>query len=280
MSLNVQLDRETMSSLLSLYDKEQAYGRIQSIFNNSFNIEFPEGLIHIGLVGGSLSSYGININKDIFNKLIGNCTIGDIVVYNKKIFTFYTIEGIINLDTKEIKKVELKIPLVDQEIAPKDTLIYKQLNNIDFYKYIGLSINNELAFVINTLTLNCSNENYILKEAINYLVGRGKGLTPSGDDILMGYILALKAYKKEGNIERLLIPQLNRTTIVSKSYYSALFKGYISSDLVTLIEYFEERDISKVNQAIRRVQAIGHTSGYDMLFGFYLGLKNIIIRRS
>ncbi|WP_379947182.1 DUF2877 domain-containing protein [Enterococcus devriesei] len=30
---------------------------------------------------------------------------------------------------------------------------------------------------------------------VEYFVGRGKGLTPSGDDLLMGYLFILKLYQ-------------------------------------------------------------------------------------
>ena len=93
------------------------------------------------------------------------------------------------------------------------------------------------------------------------MTGRGKGLTPAGDDILLGYALIEYLHKKS-----IKLIYGNYTTDISKQYFDAFNRGYVN-------EYMFDLFSKDVEEAVLNITKIGHTSGYDLLFGIFLGIK-------
>ena len=109
---------------------------------------------------------------------------------------------------------------------------------------------------------------------LDYLLGRGKGLTPSGDDMLIGCLVADIFYKRlDSFLKETLKLQLNekplRTTTVSIHYLNCALERKWNEPIHQLIQVLSkdstENEIEEVVQSIIR---IGHTSGLDMLTGF------------
>ena len=61
----------------------------------------------------------------------------------------------------------------------------------------------------------------------------------------------------------------NYTTDISRQYFDAFNKGYISE---YLFEMFSESN-KNIENIVSNIQKIGHTSGNDLLFGIFLGIK-------
>ena len=93
------------------------------------------------------------------------------------------------------------------------------------------------------------------------LAGLGGGLTPSGDDILIGVLYALwVCYAKEDWIELIVKTAVPRTTTLSAAYLHAAASGEATIHWHHLVEGRED--------AVAQIQAIGHTSGADAWAGF------------
>jgi len=119
----------------------------------------------------------------------------------------------------------------------------------------------------------CGNERE-QTSGLDYLLGRGKGLTPSGDDMLIGCLAADLFYKKLNPFfKETLKLKLNgepiRTTTVSIHYLNCALQKKWNEPIHHLIQVLSkdstENEIEEVTQSIIR---IGHTSGLDMLTGF------------
>src|SRR5699024_9730568 len=108
-------------------------------------------------------------------------------------------------------------------------------------------------------------------------IGRGIGLTPSGDDMLMGIMMAYQSFWPEGRWVNTLAKQLevSRTTDVSTAYYRTLAEGYTSSYFVEFMQDLKGQDLKKWRERIRRISQYGHTSGWDTLYGIYLFFKKL-----
>ncbi|MCB5951217.1 DUF2877 domain-containing protein [Enterococcus sp. BWT-B8] len=105
---------------------------------------------------------------------------------------------------------------------------------------------------------------------LNFLLGRGLGLTPSGDDMLVGHFLARLLMKAED--QRLIrylqhkletVPDL--TTDVSLHYLKNALQGSFSQLPLAVSQCQEE---AKSYRAIQEILKTGHTSGADFLAGF------------
>lgn len=121
------------------------------------------------------------------------------------------------------------------------------------------------------------------------LIGLGKGLTPSGDDILLGFIAGIHILSLSGiefidlkaqyfkAIEHLV----GGTGLISRKYLLHAISGYFSKaliDLIAAIYNIEEETI--IRQKTIRVMQSGHTSGFDILTGLMaiLGMETLSVQ--
>lgn len=274
--------KEVKSNLLPLYFKNRKLGKIQSKFKNGFNIQFENELVYISYVGTPLSAFGINITKDKFLRILEEIKIDDNVTYKNNNLIIYTLNEIIYLNLEEIENIDLKIPKINSSIEDiKDTCLYKVLDRYTFEDYIGLDLGVETKDKIKLLETKDKDDSFYNSKIMNFFVGRGKGLTPSGDDILTGFTMGLMAFNNNGIfnkwIEEInLIVTKEKTTLVSVSYLRSLTRGYISENFLNLINSIDNNNEKTVSEILEKVKSYGHTSGYDTLFGFYLSLKYLI----
>jgi len=114
-----------------------------------------------------------------------------------------------------------------------------------------------------------------LPEAISAaqaLAGRGSGLTPAGDDFIVGALLAVWAglYTKEA--EKLCMPLAEvaapRTTTLSGAYLHAAARGECTEQWHNLFQVLQTNNVNEWVLVISDLLAIGHTSGADALAGF------------
>jgi hypothetical protein len=268
--------RETKSNLLSLYLKNYTIGKVHSKFSNGLNIQFEDSLIYIGCMGTPLSAFGLNIEEAKLKQILSSTNIGDVVVNKDDKLIFYNIYKIIGIDYKDAVLVDLKLPKIKCRINEiPNTKLNGYLKNIEFEKLIGIELDErtckytDLLLSSNKLDLNMNSE------IISFFSGRGKGLTPSGDDLLIGFTLALMTFDKLDNWTRTLAAgiTLSTTTMISVAYLRALLEGYASEYFIQLVKLLDEEDIEVIEETIKKVQSFGHTSGNDTLFGFSIGLQ-------
>jgi hypothetical protein len=118
-------------------------------------------------------------------------------------------------------------------------------------------------------------------ESCNKLIGLGTGLTPSGDDLIVGYLAglwsAVRDRKEHSNflnaLEKTLRSAAGQTNEISQAYLVQAASGQVSSGLTRLIEaiaYGWESD--RLLEAAIRVMRIGHSSGMDTVTGLLVGL--------
>lgn len=107
-----------------------------------------------------------------------------------------------------------------------------------------------------------------------WLIGRGPGLTPSGDDMLTGIVAVLHVVGFSAQLLHFLPPadQLAQlTTSVSCSYLNSARIGEFSTPLLKVMRSLQTRCNSR--SAIRRLLAVGHTSGADTLLGIAIAQR-------
>lgn len=275
-------NRGVKSNLLPLYLKNKRIGKIHSKFNKGLNVQFEDSLIYISSVGMPLSAFGLNIDEDKLRQILYSTKINDVVVNKGGELVFYSTNEIINVDYKAIEEVNLKLPQI--KCNPGDvsnTKLYNYLVNIDFQKYIGIELNEITCKYIKLLLDSHKSDSDINYEIIKFFSGRGKGLTPSGDDILTGFTLALMSFDNFNKFDTWIRSlkfgiNKNRTTMISVAYIKALLEGYLSQNFIELVKLIDEEDRDVIERTIKKVQSFGHTSGNDTLFGFFLGLKFLI----
>ena len=116
---------------------------------------------------------------------------------------------------------------------------------------------------------------------LNTLIGLGSGLTPSGDDLLVGYLAGLwctvqdrcERVQSVSKLGKAVIHLSRQTNDISRTYLYHASQGQVSSRLADLAEVIcrgenSDRILSSVESAMR----VGHTSGMDAVTGLLIGL--------
>lgn len=104
-----------------------------------------------------------------------------------------------------------------------------------------------------------------LTEILTAFIGRGEGLTPAGDDFLLGVLLVLE---REGSaklsaLKAALPCLLSRTTDISRAMLEQGCRGHYGALLLRLMTANPPSLVS----AVAQVADYGHSSGQDMLSG-------------
>lgn len=116
----------------------------------------------------------------------------------------------------------------------------------------------------------------MVADAAGRLAGLGPGLTPSGDDVLAGALVALAVRPPaDADVlrERMVSAVAGRTTRISLAYLDAAARGEAGETWHRLLALLPEDSPAGLLPAVRRVMAFGETSGADMLMGFILGMQ-------
>jgi hypothetical protein len=113
------------------------------------------------------------------------------------------------------------------------------------------------------------------------LIGLGPGLTPSGDDLVVGLLAGLWCQRMDdrreaflGALARRIVADASGTTMVSRAYLKWAARGYVTQrlcDLARAIIVAQPPD--QVMLLARRALDVGSTSGIDGVCGLLLGLS-------
>ena len=137
------------------------------------------------------------------------------------------------------------------------------------------------AHMVRVAEAACSGDMDGLAAAIAGLIGLGAGLTPSGDDFLAGIAFATwlgeaaaTGMRPRGqairDAIRKAIPQ--KTNRVSAALLSDATQGFGFLAMHELCAALAARRDGDALQAARRLTALGHSSGWDLLVGLLAGL--------
>lgn len=152
-----------------------------------------------------------------------------------------------------------------------------RLNNCNYFYEIGFS-------EFNTVELTSPK----LVDIIVGGIGQGKGLTPTGDDIMSGLLAMLTGVKGiAANADRLrerIVTQgatrINYTTDVSRHYLSQAFEGEFSEPVMWLVYFLlTSSDKDEISTQFKKVFEIGATSGADIVSGILLGAVYLLNSR-
>jgi Protein of unknown function (DUF2877) len=109
------------------------------------------------------------------------------------------------------------------------------------------------------------------------LLGLGPGLTPSGDDVLCGALVALRAVGRSGAADRLAatvaVAAPTATSPLSGAFLRAAAEGLGAEPLHEIIRELLSGRTEVLARRLEALGAIGHTSGWDALAGAVLVLQ-------
>jgi len=112
-------------------------------------------------------------------------------------------------------------------------------------------------------------------DAVSDLIGLGPGLTPSGDDFLIGTLALLAAVGQTNThaaLGRAVVAGAGRTSPLSASLLREAAAGHVGENLHAMVAAVIAGD---ADGAIDAATRIGHTSGWDALAGAVVTVRNL-----
>lgn len=113
------------------------------------------------------------------------------------------------------------------------------------------------------------------------LIGLGSGLTPGGDDLLVGFMAGLWCTIREraermqfiASLGRTIIQLSHKTNDISRTYLYHAAQGQVAGRLANLAESIcSGHDLAHLTELAEKAMKAGHTSGMETISGLLAGL--------
>ncbi|MEW9096942.1 MAG: DUF2877 domain-containing protein [Clostridiaceae bacterium] len=271
------------------------HSKIHSIFKNVINVEYNDKLISMQNSNVPKGPLSISINDSV-NFLDLPIKIGDVITIKKDVICIGSIS--VNIERPLIWDPRLK----DYFLLSKNKEQINKLKNIVILYGKSGGIKEEVLSIItdNQETFKDKNKENIvrvLNEAykdfynkkqtdasvkLSSLIGYGAGLTPAGDDFLVGVMSVLHCLKKLDvsllelyeKLSNEILKSSRKTTSVSKTFLEEAVERRFSESFHKLYEALWSKNSEELYKATISMISIGHSSGTDglcgILWGFYL----------
>jgi Protein of unknown function (DUF2877) len=112
------------------------------------------------------------------------------------------------------------------------------------------------------------------------LCGRGIGLTPTGDDMLAGWMAIgwlLKGPEPDflADCQQIVAIARRQTHLLSQCWLGYAANGYVAEPIGALLLALTQEDNAQLAQATQAVLAMGATSGYDVIQGMLMATSEL-----
>lgn len=120
---------------------------------------------------------------------------------------------------------------------------------------------------------------------LDELLGLGNGLTPAGDDFILGVICFYYFFNNYVSVDTLntislsldkIKASLHKTNDISSNMLSLGFKKLYHSSIIELLDLisdYKDKPNFEIYTKLNKIPSYGHSSYYDFLCGFYYSLR-------
>ena len=253
-------------------------GRVRQVFRTSFNIELAGALVHVGSDEAPLSCLGMRLPAGDVRAAAAGLRPGDVATVRNGRLRVYARTGVLAVDPAALDEVDCTLP--GPVAASGIRLVSNLLDGCDLQRRCGLPQGREAACALEALCRRACGPDTVrggadrcLDDAVAWFLGRGAGLTPAGDDVLIGFGIGLHLRGAAARFDRALARcDLARTAPVSAAYLAAYRVGFANPVARELTRAVERDSAGDAAAAIEAVLGIGHTSGADTLLGLACAL--------
>jgi hypothetical protein len=275
-------------------------GTIHSIFENGLNIRMGEKLFFIGTTKNGRLPFGIHLQKEVMKTLLSYIQAPSTVAWIEETEQLFFEESHVFLSLKNGQSFHNSVVKKSASLAPtqylEDWLTVLNENG----ETTGLDLDIE-SFVIDYLEQKQASGQVVqqterlmkalgtddadeAEKVIRYFLGRGRGLTPSGDDHLVGLLAIDQVFGMIQPVFRnVLSAILEReavTTDIGKEYLVYALKGEFSSSITAVLQALGNDDGEELKKHLYALLTTGHSSGVDTAFGMLIGLLTMLNRRN
>lgn len=270
--------KDVSAELMKLLRDKGEYA-VHSCFQSGFNIKVNEFLCFIGNRQNTKLPFGILLEEQPIPSLLELLYDRKVsFVWNEELMQFETDDIIVELRKANYFSSFIKLQPHGFSRCYLDLL----MDNIDLNLKTGFEISlsqllkEESERKERLYSSFKSKEKSSIRPALLKWIGYGLGLTPSGDDFLVGILFANTIYtilSKEFLQElKELVREEKYTTDISTHYYISAFESCYNDALIEMYEALITFNEELVRISIDKILQFGHTSGCDMIAGILMGL--------
>lgn len=288
---NCTLFGEDYSYLVPLLLYQNENGHVHSRFANGFNIKMGDSLVFIGNKKNGLLPFGIHLKEEDIFTAVSSVNNGDSVIWNRSTNSI-ELPGV-TISIEKGKSFKNELTTLKSETIFKDSLERFCLQLIEIEERTGLDISfreflkkyyasDEQNWLGAESYLNMlmeaaeSRDEGLMEKVLRYFLGRGQGLTPSGDDMIVGllafdavsHFLSASFYEKVSE----LIEGESITTDVAREYLRYALKQEFSSTVSNMVNALAYGDATNFEKVFHDLIGVGHSSGLDTILGILLGM--------
>lgn len=301
--LNIISYDEEFVKILNQHQELYNLGKVHSIYTKTINFidkhhelytiaseniaNGPYFLI-INTGGIDLKSIDLEVGDPI--KAVGNSIlIGTHLKINIVAGSYLWTPKVLNQDSFNMSILRQNISYFNKIIVDKQSICgckyyyLKSILNINNYK--PQIIEKELAKKIGVFLEDIELDN-ICQESINSLIGLGVGLTPSGDDFLVGFVsvLSIIANNYANTIKKKIISSINinviSTTDVSRKMLRIALSGKYGDSIFNFVNALLQNNKKLLNYSLEELLSIGSSSGMDLAIGIIMGIILLMKNKS
>lgn len=285
--------------------KSNSNGHVHSVFNNSFNLAFGGHLVHIGALGNGIAPFGIGLEQADVQLLTTLLAVDLEVVWDEASMSVLFPKGITlslaeaTWTTHQMQPFTYSVPsLEDNFMFLANRLLQDDWNTglaqtseekkriVQYIVDPATSIGELLVLEkLDELRESVMHHGMDAEKVFDYWIGRGLGLTPSGDDCITGICAVLSALEgTDQTFSQKLKSYLvehgqQRTTHVALEYLLYAVENKFHSHLLQLCYVLDKPRGAEFLKALEELKEIGHTSGADTLVGMLIGMKAAVIHK-
>lgn len=258
--------------------------KVHSRFSHGFNISLGDKLCFIGLGSINIPPMGVVLEYGLDKGFTGLSD--DSFRWDDRLNKFESNEIIIDLNEAEIIDNSLLSKSKNIPLENLTILLSSLDDNImtGFGETSGDLSNLRVGYVKNLCSKFNSTDTIDIEKTLKQWIGRGIGLTPSGDDFLQGLMFVNDIVPILGHVfyeelkKLILIDGL--TTDISLNYYRCALSKMYSSTLIELYQAIELGIPKEIRRCVYELLELGNTSGADILSGILTGVKMHLIYKN
>ena len=249
---------------------------VHSVFPSGVNLMLGERLLYIGSDRAAMRPFGVLLREPQLFSLLASCRQGDGGVYQRERKRLVWGSGMV-LDLSE---ADMRSGLITGEKRGADWAAssLRHLSRCWEKHKPAYGLAQEFPQreqLISSLKGVVCEDPMDAPRQLDFWIGRGPGLTPSGDDLLVG-LMAVLHWAGRSCCCKPILAYLQekgraRTTAVSFEYLYYAAQGIFSQEILELLRAMTEA--GPCGPAFSRLLAVGHSSGADTILGMLAGLE-------
>jgi hypothetical protein len=283
------------TSIGSAVPKNDFDAVIQSVFDSSVNMRLghENRLITVLISDHYELPQGIRLNSK--NVPLQSLNVGLRAVCRSGILRFDLSP--LTIDLRGASIWEAQLPLIDTtkpSLRQSWSMIWRALNRQQRLKQTALIADDlfqsEKASLLTrklsepVLELILATKRFDVEasaDASQKMIGLGPGVTPTGDDILIGYLAGLWSTAGEDKEKLTFIESFGKalslltyqTNEISRTYLYHAIRCEFSSSLINLLNAIENGEAEHLVSTAKEAMRVGHSSGMDSITGLLIGLE-------